>query len=65
MYGRIDFYSLTRTLQGKHEEGVQWPASPIEDGELSREAMLHLARCHEFDHLVALLSTPVRMCWQK
>jgi hypothetical protein len=61
MSGRIDFFSLTRTIQGRHPagKGVQWPASPVEDGRLSREALRYLVELHEFDHLAVLLSSPL------
>ncbi len=60
MSGRIDFFSLTRTIQGRHPaEDLQWPASPVADGELSREALRYLVELHEYDHLAALLASPL------
>jgi hypothetical protein len=57
--GQIDFYSLTRTIRSTFSDGQDWPARPVEAGQLTREALNHLVRRHEWDHLVTLLSSPL------
>jgi len=57
--GQIDFYSLTRTIGGTFSEAQDWPARPVEGGRLTREALAHLVRRHEWDHLVGMLASPL------
>src|SRR5215510_3840359 len=67
-HGRIDFYSLTRSVHAPYPgaAGPRWPERPISSSsELAGEAMVFLTEVHEHDHFAVLLASPLgRLLWR-